>query len=101
MSFLLFIRKYWGEISLVIIVILIFIAGYYLRILQESSAEIKKIKTDIKTNNEAAAEYEKTFAAISARTDYLNHQLKITYEEPGNRCTIPADGLRLIQQANR
>lgn len=101
MGFLLFLRKYWGEVSLVIIMTMIFFCGWHLRGIQDIEKEQRAIIAQTEKADKIAVSYEDTVVQENRTTENLNQQLKVTYAETGNRCPIPADRLRLIQQANR
>lgn len=92
-----FIRKYW----IIIVMVWIFSAGWHLRSLAYLAQENHDIIKLNKRIQNADQSYNEAVTKDSRLTDELNQKLKDTYAETGNRCAIPADGLRLIQQANR
>ena len=101
MPILLLLKSYWKPLSIVLAVLLVFNAGYQFRAMQDKATEAKEIKQEVKAGNEASTALETTTQAIQKQTDNLNQQLKVTYAEIGNRCPIPASGLRILKEASR
>lgn len=91
-----FIRNYW----IIIVMVCIFSAGWHLRSLAYLAQENHDIIKLNKRIQNADQSYNEAVTKDSRLTEKLNQKLKDTYAETGNRCIIPADGLRLIQQAN-
>ncbi len=99
---------YWKQICIGMCIIIIFLAGWHVRGLQEAAkaevrlqAEIARIKLLQEVVNKRAANYEKTVAAINIKTDEVNQKLKVTYADSAYRCIIPNDGLHILATANR
>lgn len=85
---------------------IVFIMGWDTKRLQDEAADRKELQKQIeatqlaqKQTNAVAAHYEETVAAWSANYNDINQKLKATYANSAYRCTIPADGLRLLAQA--
>lgn len=81
--------------------VLAFCSGWYFQSLRDEAEQNKEIVREVKVNNEASASLENTTQEINSKTEILNQQLKVTYAQAGNRCLIPIDGLRILQQADR
>lgn len=89
---LLFIRKYW----FLIVLGATFYAGYYLRGLQETAAQIHDIIKQSENYNKPSVMFENLHTDID--TLYTNINTKVTYEDTYS-CIIPANGLQLLRAA--
>lgn len=102
------ILKYWKELSIGTVFIILFYSGYYVRGLIEISNHQKDITEQISAvnqqslyNSKIANDYEIRIAKLNDNKELLQQQLETVYAETAYKCVLPNDGLLLINKARR
>ena len=97
----LFIRSNWKIFAILLAASLVFYSGYHFRTLRYEAEKAKELTRQAEEAYKASANLENKVEQINTDTQKINQQLKMTYAENGNRCSIPASGLRLLKAANK